>query len=337
MLFNSQMLNTSKINRRVALGLLGGAAASLSALPTAHRQDATAQLVIRQTPSTGYLGLNVGTELNWQSWRDQLLPLYRAAGVTWLRVWYNWAQLEPSPGAYGDELTIESLRLAKRLGFRLLFVIWGMPSHAGRGGLNAVPRSSALSGYCQWLRENLSGLVNAWEVGNEPNLRKYYVGSAAEYVRTLATAYEVLQGSGKLVIAAGPSGAATATYWQSLLDRGLERHCDRVNLHPYRTRPENAVRLVDQFLDRVRKPVWITELGLDAEAEGEAAKAAFVRAVLPQLATRVEKVFWYRGLQGEGLHPLNFGLIEADRETRRVTTLPAYDALVAYARQPLRP
>lgn len=325
------MSNLAKINRRLALGLLGGAIATLPALPLLRR-EAAAQLVVRQTPSSGYLGLNVGTELNWRNWRDRLLPLYQQAGITWLRVWYNWEQLEPAPGQYGDELTIDSLRLAKQMGFRILFVVWGTPPHAGSGGLNAVPRSSALTGYCQWLRDSLAGLVDAWEIGNEPNLNKYYAGSAASYVRTLATAYEVLQGSG-LVIAAGPSGASTPQYWRSLVNSGLERHCDRVNLHPYRTRPDAAIRVVDGFRRIVRKPIWITELGLPTEAGGERAKAAFARAVLPQLATRVEKVFWYRSLQGEGLHPLNFGLVAADSETQRVVPLPVYRSYLDFARR----
>jgi Glycosyl hydrolase catalytic core len=324
------MMNKSKITRRSALGILGAATATLPNLIKADYADS--QLVIRQTPDSGYLGLNVGTELNWLNWRDKLLPLYQSAEVSWLRVWYNWASLEPTRGEFGDPLTLESLRMAKEMGFRLLFVVWGTPPHAGTGELNAIPQTSALQRYCYWLRDNLGDVVDAWEIGNEPNLDKYYAGgSASNYVATLATAYFILRDVGQ-VVAAGPSGAATTSYWDALVDAGMERYCHRVNIHPYRTLPENVISVVDSFRQRVRKPIWITELGLDTASGGETAKAAFLSTVLPLLETRVEKVFWYRSIQGEGVHPLNYGLVSLDSDTGQIRTLPAYNALVNYAR-----
>jgi hypothetical protein len=281
-------------------------------------------------PSSEFMGLNVGTELNWESWRDQLLPLYGNAGVRWLRVWYNWADLETQPGVYDGASIQAALRLAKEKGFRILFVVWGTPPHAGTGDLEAVPQTQALSDYCRWLKTNLKDLVDAWEIGNETNLPKYYAGSPASYINTLATAYSILKGSG-LVIAAAPSGAAKPDYWQALIDSGLEEHCDRVNLHPYRHQPQQVVQIVDNFLNRVQKPLWITELGISTDVGGEQAKAEFVAQVLPLLATRVEQLFWYRGVQGSGLHPLRFGLVEANRATGVVTPLPAYSAYSAFA------
>jgi len=293
------------------------------------------KLLAAQQHSSSYLGLNVGSELNWSSWRGQLLPLYKDAGVKWLRVWYNWASFEPQPGVYKAaslQQVKESLKLAKESGFQVLFMIWGTPPHAGNGKLGSAPKPRAFSDYCRWLKVNLRGLVDAWEIGNEPNLEKYYSGSAASYIRILEKAYRTLKGNG-LVIAAGPSGAATPEYWRQLIDRGLENHCDRVNLHPYRKTPREVISKVDEFLKLVQKPLWITELGLSADNGGEEAKAQFVRDLLPALNGRVEKLFWYRSIQGKGLHPLRFGLIEANRETRKVTPLPAYFAYRDYAKK----
>lgn len=319
------------MRRRTALGMLGGVLASscevLASKPNLLRYASSEQL------SSDYFGLNIGTELSWHAWRDRLLTMYKAAGIRWLRVWYNWASVETEPGLYSDAPLREALRLAKAQGFRVLFVIWGTPPHAGNGDLAAVPRSQALSDYCRWLRTNLSDVVDAWEVGNEPNLPKYYAGPPASYVSTLATAYQILQGDAP-VIAAAPSGAASANYWEDLLKAGLQRHCDRVNLHPYRRQPEQVVRLVDNFLERVHKPLWITELGLSTDDGGEQAKAEFVTQALPLLTTRVEQIFWYRGVQGAGLHPLRFGLVEANRRTKTVTPLAAYTAYAAFAKNP---
>ncbi|KJH73273.1 glycosyl hydrolase [Aliterella atlantica] len=328
------------MKRRTLLGGFAGGAAIASAyhlfssdLPQSAQTTApsvsTASTV---ATSADFFGLNVGSELSWKSWRNQLLPLYQDLGVRWLRVWYNWADLEPQKGNYRATPVREALQLAKSKGFRILFVIWGTPTHAGSGKLGAVPQPQALAKYCQWVQANLGDLVDAWEVGNEPNLERYHAGTPTEYVRTLATAYEVLKGE-KLVIAAAPSGAAKPHYWQALFASGLEQHCDRVNLHPYRQKPREVVRTVDNFLEQVRKPLWITELGVSANNGNEQGKANFTTEVVSQLTSRVEQLFWYRSVQGRKLHPLRFGIIEADRASGKVTPLPAYYALAALARK----
>ncbi|MBD2001605.1 hypothetical protein H6G00_34315 [Leptolyngbya sp. FACHB-541] len=321
------------IKRRVALGLLGGAIAGLSAQCRSSQplvQKSLAQTVQSLSPTAEFLGLNVGTELNWTNWRDKLLPLYQSAGIRWLRVWYNWATLESVRGRYDSELTLESLQLAKNMGFKILFVVWGTPAFAGNGELSAVPNATDWVRYCNWLRSNMAGLVDAWEIGNEPNLDKYHQGSPASYVQLLSSANQVLRQSAP-VIAAGPSGASTEEYWQALLDSGLEQHCDRVNIHPYRVRSDEVIEVVDRFLRRVNKPLWITELGRSTDDGGERLKAEFLTNVMPRLSQRAEKVFWYRSIQGEGLHPMSYGLIEADEDSGRVKTLPAYSAYNRYA------
>ncbi len=268
------------------------------------------------------VGLNVGTELSWERFRPQLLRLYQQAGVGWLRVWYNWASLEQTPGHYEGTQAWQSLALARKLGFRILFVIWGTPFGQT---LADVPDSRALTAYCRWLRSHFGDVVDAWEVGNEPNLPGYFRGSPAQYVVTLAAAYSAL-GRNLPVVAAGPSGGAKPEYWQALFQHGLERYCDRVNLHPYRGDPQQVVALVQQFRQLTKKPLWITEIGLSAD-RGEIAKARFLTEALPLLTPLAERIFWYRGVQGDGLHPLRFGLVVADRQSAHVTPLPAYHAL----------
>lgn len=327
------------MKRRTLLSYFAGGAAIASAYPLFLNSDrSSTPLVSLPSLSVGakvgadFFGLNVGSELSWKSWRGQLIPLYQELGVRWLRVWYNWADIEPQSGNYRPTAVREALQLAKNFGFRILFVVWGTPTHAGSGKLAAVPQTLALSKYCQWLKANLGDLVDAWEIGNEPNLERYYAGSPAEYVHTLATAYQVLRGDG-LIIAAAPSGAAKPHYWQALFDSQLEQHCDRVNLHPYRQKPREVVRLVDNFLERVRKPLWITELGVAANNSNEQGKANFTTEVVSQLTSRAEQLFWYRSVQGKGLHPLRFGIIAADRASGQVTPLLAYYAYAAQAQK----
>lgn len=270
-----------------------------------------------------FYGLNVGTELSRSELAPKLLALYYQAGVRWLRVWYNWASLEPQPGVYDFAGVRAALDVARRAGMRVLFVIWGTPAHAGDGRLAAMPDLRALSEYCKQLRVQLAGSVDAWEVGNEPNLKKYFIGSAERYVATLAAARVALAGSGP-VVAAGPSGSAGLDYWLALAEAGLEDHCDFANLHPYRAKAAQVLTLVDRFQQVVRKPLWITELGL-SDRLGEQAKAHFLSTTLSKLGGRAERVFWYRGLQGKGLHALRYGLVEVEGPGL-IRPLPAYTA-----------
>jgi Glycosyl hydrolase catalytic core len=328
------------MKRRTLLGCFAGGAAISCAyqLFTSDRPQQTSEAITPFLSSTtvatsaDFFGLNVGSELGWKSWRGKLMPLYQQLGVRWLRVWYNWSDIEAQKGNYQAAPVREALQLAKNKGFRILFVVWGTPAHAGSGKASAVPEALAFSKYCQWLQSYLGDLVDAWEIGNEPNLERYYAGSPAEYVGTLATAYQVLKGKG-LVIAAAPSGAAKPHYWRSLLDSGLEQHCDRVNLHPYRQKPRDVVRTVDNFLEIIHKPLWITELGVAANHGNEKGKAEFTTEVVSHLTSRVEQLFWYRSVQGKKLHPLRFGIIEADRDSGKVTPLPAYYAYATQARK----
>jgi hypothetical protein len=319
------------MQRRTVLSFLGGATATACASSgSPQSSEAVPASSFAVTPAD-YLGLNVGPELSWNGWRDKLIPLYQQANVRWIRVWYNWASLETSPGVYNLNAVRPALQLAKDPGFKVLFVIWGTPKHAGAGTLESLPRLSALADYCAWLRDSLSDWVDAWEVWNEPNLTKYFTGSPAQYVETLAAAYEVLRGRVP-VVAAGTSGAAKSDYWQALLSSGLEQHCDRVNIHPYRNKADEVVQLVDAFKSLVSKPLWITELGYSTDQSSEETKAAFLAKVMPLLTSRVETLFWYRGIQGEGLHPLRYGIVAGNKATGVVTPLPAYQAYVTFAR-----
>lgn len=321
------------MKRKTFLAVLGSAAIATPTIVdflTRSSTDRTDAIARAKSIYPDFFGLNIGAELSLSSLRFELLDAYQKLQVRWLRVWYNWAEIEAQKGNYeGGSAVREALQLAKEQGFRILFVVWGTPSHAGNGELESIPQTTALTNYCKWLQNNLGEVVDAWEIGNEPNLEKYYAGSPADYVQTLATAYQVFQGQG-LVIAAGCSGAAKPSYWQALIDSGLEKYCDRVNLHPYRKQPQQVARLVDDFLSRVKKPLWITELGYSTDDGDEQAKAEFVTGMIPLLASRVEQVFWYRGVQGKGLHPLRFGIVEGDRAAKTVTPLPAY---YAYAEQ----
>lgn len=322
------------MKRRTILFLGGAALASPGIISSiaANTTKWTDEVALTKPIYPDFFGLNVGAELSLSSLRSQLLTAYQKLDTRWLRVWYNWADIEPQKGNYQGSSIRAALQLAKERGFRILFVVWGTPGHGGNGNLESIPQTTALTNYCRWLQTNLGDLVDAWEIGNEPNLEKYYSGSPTDYVQTLATAYQVFQGQG-LVIAAGTSGAAKPSYWQALIDSGLEKYCDRVNLHPYRQKPQQVVRLVDDFLGRVKKPLWITELGFSTDDGDEQAKAKFVTGMIPLLTSRVEQLFWYRGVQGKGLHPLRFGIVEGDRVAKTVTPLPAYYAYAAQVRK----
>lgn len=321
------------MKRRTAVGLITSGLVSGCGVQAGSSARTTTVTSTQLTlPERNYLGLNVGTEMSWTARRDGLIPYYKQAGVKWIRVWYNWASIESEPGRYDFNYVYSPLKLAKDNGFLVTFVIWGTPDFAGSGELAAMPKLAAFERYCTWLKSELSEVVDAWEVGNEPNLSKYFLGSPQDYVQLLAHAYEILSGD-TLVVAAGPSGASKPDYWQALLDANLEAYCDRLNLHPYQKNPGRVLNLVDDFKSRINKPLWITELGLSTEVNGEDGKADFTAILLSELQSRVETLLWYRSIQGEQIHPEQFGLLAVDKASNEITALPAYDAYLKFAKE----
>jgi fibronectin type 3 domain-containing protein len=95
------------------------------------------------------------------------------------------------------------------------------------------PTYSQAKAYFDWVQTvpGLKGAVDFWEIGNEPDLTKYYQGTLEHYVANeLRGAWDSLHPSGEKVIGGAPIFPSNA---QRAKDAGYLNYVDYANVHPY--------------------------------------------------------------------------------------------------------
>lgn len=71
------------------------------------------------------------------------------------------------------------------------------------------------------------------EVGNEPNLKKFFAGTVDQYINcVLAPAWQAMGDSGKIKVVGG-APSENLVYLKSLVSRGYKELCHRAAFHPY--------------------------------------------------------------------------------------------------------
>lgn len=159
------------------------------------------------------------------------------------------------------------------------------------------------------------GSVRHWEVRNEPDLRGYWRGTAAEYARMLSVTYDAVKRAdpeatvvfGGLSLGGSP-GALDTTFFEKVLDDPAypgRAKFDVMNYHHYGGRAEARRRyeyVVGEMRERgIQRPVWVTELGISSTDRGssEEAQAAYLREMGAYLfSLGVARVFWFEVMDG---------------------------------------
>ncbi len=237
-----------------------------------------------------------------------------------VRLWdtrTTWADLEPRDDAWSFAHLDAHLSVAESHGTDdVLLVLAGTPAWAARNpeaeGAPWLPKGSASPPrdmqewreYVRTIATRYAGQVDAYQVGNEPNLSWFWRGSRTELARLVrAGAEEIhLADPEARVIAPAPivttpaSALSAARWWRALAGSGV----DALALQwypPHGSRPSALATVLDRMRAGVEGtdlgdvPVWITEVNHVGRGRSG---AALVDATM-QVARehRVEKVYWY--------------------------------------------
>ncbi|MCA9903745.1 MAG: LysM peptidoglycan-binding domain-containing protein [Anaerolineae bacterium] len=170
--------------------------------------------------------------------------------LSWVKLDVLWRELEPSAGIYNfDELDAVVTAL-DQANLNVLFTVWSAPSWARSTAEESGPPDdfSAYAGFMRTLAERYQGRVQAYEIWNEPNLRREWNSelhpiSAASYAELLHLAYEAVKAgdANALVISAGlaPTGFNDGVnaiddrlYLRDLYASGLATISDAIGAHP---------------------------------------------------------------------------------------------------------
>ncbi|MFM2438202.1 MAG: Beta-xylosidase [Actinomycetota bacterium] len=176
--------------------------------------------------------------------KDHVLTRVKSAGVSTVRIDVSWAMLEPTgPGVLSDWGVAQvdtAIRMAYDRGLRPLVTLWMAPSWANDSDDSRVaPTSPAglagLASISERLAVKYKGVVDSWEVWNEPNSSDFMRGGdPTVYANVLRAAYAGFKAgdASSTVVFGGPS-YVDDVWVDKVLSAGGEGNYDVMGVHPY--------------------------------------------------------------------------------------------------------
>ncbi len=242
-------------------------------------------------------------------------------GFEWLRITISFDRFGPDFVA-----AIPYVRAARALGVNVLGILG---QFEGLDLLRQLSRSSrreeVLRTYLTIFNDFVPPATNAVEspglfalqVLNEPT--NFSGISPRTYVREfLAPVYEELKNQDpQLTVAAAVGNADGILRTHSMLEVGVENHCDRLAYHVY------DPRWIPQLADRAARPIWVTESGV----AGPERHLSWITQTFDDIRSGidgVEEIFYFDLFDAE---PNRFRLINIERgpdgEFREIVESPA--------------
>lgn len=167
-------------------------------------------------------------------------------------------------------------------GINVIVIFFGSPTY----GWNVMPTTDYEMDYyakfCADLAEDLKGIVNIFEIWNEPNLQEFNATMAppATYIKMAKKVSEAVKERRDDVFLMGPGTTSNGKdkvdtdYVYPLIEQGGLEYLDAISFHPYGWSDGIGV---ENFIDRISelrqkmneyggedKEIWLTELGFSA-------------------------------------------------------------------------
>jgi len=288
----------------------------------------------RKTIDTSKVGVNnFFVDRQFGSINDQWLDIRDNIHVKFVRILLAWSEgVQSGPGASRDYSFYDSIISRIPPGVDVLVVLAHTPNWMTNpnnwGAGNGNPRTTFVE---EWVRptvrrySNVGGIIG-WEVWNEPDLTVVPSDSALgltdpdNYAEMLSNAYNVIRsedGNALVVMAASQSiqqgFPVNLDYNKRLKELGVENVTDIWNVHYYGTRFESVVTTngVQDFLNSVARPIWVTESGETGPNE----QLAYVETAWPFLSDKIpgiQRFYYFQYSSPEPVLENNLGLRTLD-------------------------
>ncbi|MFB0564205.1 MAG: glycosyl hydrolase [Candidatus Aminicenantaceae bacterium] len=242
------------------------------------------------------------------------------AGIEWIRVDFNWYQIETENDQYNWQVYDDMVIEARQKGLSILAILFGTPSWSSGGvGINFPP--SREEDWVDFVKEAVARYKNNikyWAMWNEPNLDEFWKGTVSEYINTiLVSGAEAAKSIDSLCKIVGPGLShleAEESKWniwlRAILRNGGKDQLDIISHHIYDIdgpshifdKLENdqgplvpSVQRVLQEEEVDAKPFWITETGWNTDEVGEEVQSLFYLEFLQGMRERsyIKKIFFY--------------------------------------------
>ena len=267
-------------------------------------------------PAT-YFGMHIH-HMVFPSGTEPLTPWPSVQVPEW-RLWdakVTWPDLEPAKGEWRFDIMDKSLALAEAHHAGVLFTLGLTPRWASARpqepsgyapGYAAEPRDiEDWRVFVRTVATRYKGRIHAYEIWNEPNIRRFWTGDVDQLVAMTREAHNIIKSiDPSALIVSPPSAGLRGTPWLAeFLQKGGGQYVDVIGYHFYVTPrlPEEmaplalAVRKVMADNGIGGKPIWNTEFGWlpPARFESEEVGAAYlVRGYLLLWAAGVQRSYWY--------------------------------------------
>ncbi|WP_249167548.1 glycosyl hydrolase [Bradyrhizobium elkanii] len=241
--------------------------------------------------------------------KSQPWPELKFDGV---RLWgaIYWAQINPAPGIYNWARFDAILAAAEREHVEIVLNLAYTPRWAASvkdappaftPGASSPPAD--LASWDDWVRAAVTraaGRIKYWEIWNEPEDPKYYLGDIATMVQLQKRAYEIIKASDPtLTVLTPPSNGTPDGYrWQeAFMAQGGGQYADVFAFHGYTSEPEAVLGIIARFKkilaahDLSARPIWDTEAGWSSYEDNP--DGCLARAYILKWISGVDRFYWY--------------------------------------------
>lgn len=234
-------------------------------------------------------------------------------GADTVRLDITWARLQEKPGDFDFSFFDAKMKAADEAGVNVLGILvydtpWIHENSKGKSQVDPEDFPAWLT-YVEAVAERYGDRVEAFEVWNEPNYRRFWTGTDEDFfhltTETVKTLNQVAPDTpvlvGALVLHPLRNGRG---YLRKLLESGAADDADAISVHCYALSfLPNAQRLTDvrQILDSYgfEGELWVTEMGIPTGGDYPHAISPEKQGIhtakwIPSaFATGIDRIFWY--------------------------------------------
>jgi hypothetical protein len=229
---------------------------------------------------------------------EKELPLIRGLGIRLIRLEFPWPLLEPNRTQFDWRRADYIVERAKAFGIQVVPIIVFTPAWA-KPTANSPPPAAEFRRFVRTLAYRYRKSMRFYELWNEPDLDRYFAGTARQYVRTVlipgAQAIRAGDRSSRVILG-GPANADE--HWlNGIYAAGGGRSFDILSYHDYSgtefvLRNVVVVQRVLRAHGQPRKPIWIGEYGIEESGFDDTRQEALMRYALTGTAP-FARVIWY--------------------------------------------
>jgi aryl-phospho-beta-D-glucosidase BglC (GH1 family) len=210
---------------------------------------------------------------------------------------FNWLDIEVSPDEFVWSRFDEMVNGARSRNLEVFATLAYTPPWIGHR--RSVPPKDRWTNFVRRVAERYNHNVWHWGIWNEPNSNGFWDGSMIDYIDTLLIpAAEVLHRINPANVVIGPELTHNDNWrpWLQAVLHYAGPQVDVVSHHIYHENGREVLRRLRSVHDIARKPIWLTETGLNTRRYSEAQQAICIDQLLESLPEYdwLQRVFLYQ-------------------------------------------